>query len=153
MPEKENARLNPQIVDVEIGIRELRKIKIYPLSMKDQLDLTNLIVEALNVQVNEKGSTDLSIAFLVGLIRDNLEKVLKMATDEENIMSEISNVQAMEIAEKLFDVNFASVAKNFKSLSEKAMNMFQSERPSQPSVSDTGTDSNTSTKEVTEKGE
>ena len=151
MPENENAKLNPQIVDVEIGIRELRKIKVYPLSMKDQMDLTNLIVEALNVQVIENGSTDLSIAFLVGLIRENLEKVLKMATDEENVMEEISNVQALEIADILFEVNFASVAKNFKSLSGKAMKLFPSERPSQPSVNDTGTDSKTSTEKVTEK--
>jgi len=151
MPENETAKLNPQIVDVEIGIRELRKIKIYPLSMKDQMDLTNLIVEALNVQVIENGSTDLSIAFLVGLIKENLEKVLKMATDEEDVMGEISNVQALEIAEVIFDVNFASVAKNFKSLSDKVMKLFPSERPSQPSVNDTDTDSKTSTEKVTEK--
>ena len=38
--------LNPQIVDVEIGIRSLRKITLYPLSVTDQLKMSDLITKA-----------------------------------------------------------------------------------------------------------
>ena len=40
-------RLNPQVADVEVGVRNLRKIQIYPLSVADQLATTDLITEAI----------------------------------------------------------------------------------------------------------
>jgi len=146
MPENENAKLNPQITDVEIGIRNLRKITIYPLSMGDQLKLTDMIIKALTAQVEKAGSTALSVAFIVNVIHENIGKILGMVSDEEeSVLDELTNSQALEIAEILFDVNYGSVAKNFKSLSEKLAGLFQSGRPLPPSVSDTATGSTTST--------
>jgi len=36
MTTPESKKLNPQITDVDIGVRDLRTIKIYPLSLKDE---------------------------------------------------------------------------------------------------------------------
>ena len=151
MPENENAKLNPQITDVEIGIRNLRKITIYPLSMGDQLKLTDMIIKAITAQVEKAGSTDLSVAFIVNVIHENIGKILEMVSDEEeSILDELSNSQALAIAEILFDVNYGTVAKNFKSLSEKLTGLFQPERPSPPSANVMDIASETSTESPTE---
>ena len=149
MPE-EQAKLNPQITDVEIGIRNLRKITIYPLSMGDQLKLTDMIIKAITDQIEKAGSADLTVAFIVQVIHENIGKIITMVSDEkETVLDELSNSQALEIAEILFDVNYGSVAKNFKSLSEKLTGLFQSERPLPPFASDTDTDLTTSTESPT----
>lgn len=155
MPENEEKKLNPQIVDVEIGIRNLRKIRVYPLSMADQMKMTDIIVNAAMTAM--KQGNDMAIpAFILKLLQDNVGKVIAMATDEpepEEVLSEISNLQAIEIAEALFDVNYGAVAKNFKSLSGKMKEMFQPERPLPPSVKDTDTGSKTSIESPTGKAE
>ena len=149
MPE-EQQKLNPQITDVEIGIRNLRNITIYPLSMGDQLKLTDLIIKAITDQVGDGAGADLSVAFIVKVIHENIGKILTMVSDEkETVLYELSNLQAIAIADIIFDVNYGSVAKNFKSLSEKLMGLFQLERPLPLSVSDTDTDSTTSTESDT----
>jgi len=152
MPENnEQEKLNPQIADVEIGVRNLRKITIYPLSMGDQLKLTDLIIKTITDQVDEGGTSDLSVAFIVKVIHENIGKILTMVSNEkETVLDELSNLQAIEIADIIFDVNYGIVAKNFKSLSGKLMGLFQSERPLPLSVNDTDTDSTTSTESPTE---
>jgi len=157
MPENEEMKLNPQIVDAEIGIRSLRKIKVYPLSMSDQLKLTDIVMKSVAEQL-EQGGADLAIAtFVLKLIQDNIVKILGMITDEgEDVVSEISNVQAVDIANILFDVNYGAVVKNFKSLSDKMTGLFQQTEPSQterplpPSVNDTDIDLKTSTESPSE---
>jgi hypothetical protein len=153
MPENEEKKLNPQIVDVEIGIRSLRKITVYPLSMADQLKLTDIIVQAAMASVNS--GQDMAIpTFILQMMQENVGKILSMATDEdEKLMNEISNLQAVEIANVLFEVNYGAVAKNFKSLSEKMKEMFQPERPLPQSVNGTDTGLKTSTESPTGKAE
>ena len=49
MPERnEDRKLNPQIRIVEVGKKDLREVSIYPLSMKDQTDLSDIISEGLS---------------------------------------------------------------------------------------------------------
>jgi len=151
MPENEERKLNPQIVDVEIGVRNLRKITLYPLSMADQLKLTDIIVTAAVSAA--KTNSDMAVpAFIVQMLQENIGKIIQMVTDEdESVVSDISNMQAVEIADVLFDVNYGAVAKNFKSLSDKMKAVFQPERQSQPSVNGTAIDLKTSTESPIEK--
>jgi len=148
MSENEQQKLNPQIMEIEIGIRELRKIKIYPLSMSDQLKLTDLISSALAAEfAKEEGGDIALITFIVNLVKDNLGRVLTMVTDEDgdSLLNEISNLQAASIAQVVYDVNYGIVAKNFGSLFGKLKALFLSERPLPQSVSDMDTDSKTFT--------
>jgi len=153
MSENEQKKLNPQIMDVEIGIRELRSIKIYPLSMSDQLKLTDLISTALAAQfAKDDGWQELEIvAFIVNLMKENLNRILTMVSDEDGdkLLAEISNLQAAAIAEAVYETNYGIVAKNFKSLFGKLSTLFPSERPLPPSVNDTDTDLMTSTESPT----
>ena len=144
MPEKKlvdrNAELNPQITDIKVGIRDLRTIKIYPLSMADQLSLTDILTIGMQEFV-ERGDVE-DIAFVgtvIQLIKDNLARIIEMVSDEkgEDTLKDLSNPQAMELAELIFDMNFGSLGKNVQSLAEKARKLFLSARQSQPSLKST----------------
>ena len=155
MPENEEKKLNPQITDVEIGIRNLRKITVYPLSMSDQLKLTDLITKSVTEQLAKADGGELSlVSFIIKMLQENIGKIITMVTDEDaKVLDEISNSQAVEIADVLFDVNYGTVAKNFKSLSEKLTGLFQPERPLPPSANVTDIASKTSTESPTETAE
>ena len=119
-PEENN--INPQITEVAIGVRDLRKIKLYPLALGDQLELSDLIKEALEaffkVEEGSEEALSLFVAFAFDLIKKNLTKILKLiALDEtpEDLLKEITNAQVDEIARIVYQNNF-EVLKNLKSL-------------------------------------
>ena len=117
-PEKNNdeQRLNPQITDVEIGIRVLRTIKIYPLALADEKKLTEkigILIAAFAGSGAETKAPEAIIQFVtyaINFIMDNIEEVLGMATDEDppKLMAEISSDQAEEIGKILYEVNYES---------------------------------------------
>jgi len=147
-------RLNPEIKTATIGVRELRDITVYPLSMADQLKMTNLITDAIKMFFNKGDTTDIEFAaFLADTVKDNLEEILKLVTDEGTAsLSDITNNQAVAIAEIIYDVNFGSLVKKVKSLLERVNEQFPSGRPSLTSLgSMADTDLKTSTEEVGEK--
>lgn len=124
------SKLNPQIKTVEVGIKSLREVTIYPLSMSDQFKLTDIIVELFKeftsfdeldldeTQVVEKG---------VGLIKDNLETILSVVTDEKESISfdELTNTQFSELATLLYEVNYEEMLGNLKSLIERVKKIVQ----------------------------
>lgn len=144
-----NQKINPQVVEIEIGVRSLRKIKVYPLSVGDQLKITEVISQGISgffVIEEEQGDENKKMmrfaSFLLGLVQDNIAAILKYVTDEdEKIMQEITNLQLIQIADIVYSVNFEGAIKNAMSLFKRARGTFQLERPSQPFVSvteDTG---------------
>ena len=119
-PEENN--INPQITEVGIGVRDLRNIKLYPLALGDQLELSDLIKEALEaffkVEEGSEEALSLFVAFAFDLIKKNLTKILKLiALDEDpkELLKEITNAQVDEIARIVYQNNF-EVLKNLKSL-------------------------------------
>ena len=146
----EQKRINPQVTEVEIGIRDLRKVTVYPLSMADQLTLTDIVSKAIaeHVASMQQGGSDIEVvALIVKILRDNLPKILSMVTDEngDEMLGQMSNLQFAAIVETIYETNYGIVAKNFESLFGKLKALFLSERPSPPSVSDMGIDLTTST--------
>lgn len=149
--------MNPKIREVEIGTRDLRRIRIYPLSMKDQLELSDLISEGITGYFqtqNEGDSLAAFVAFCVRLIKDNMARLLSILTDEEgsNLIGEIDNDQLTKIADIVFEVNFGGPLKNLTSLLEKYKTIMgkkeeksHSRRLSRQSVKPTDTDQNIST--------
>ena len=125
MPEKTDAtqdekRLNPQITETDIGVRSLRTITIYPLSMADQIKMTDLITEALNAFFMQENKEDIAfVGFMTELIKKNMNRIMAMIADvkkNESLLSDMTNYQASEIAKIIYEVNYESVAKNLKSL-------------------------------------
>ena len=117
--------LNPSITDTMIGIRELKKITIYPLSLADEFKMTELIAtvvsEVASAQEGEDGVLLLKIITAVkNNIKELLQYVLEMGTPVDEILHDITNDQVMDIATIIFEVNYANSIKNFKDLIKKA---------------------------------
>jgi len=121
----ENKMLNPQITDVYIGTRDLRKITLYPLSIKDQMSLSDVITSAIQTFVSTNAADDKEmIAGIIVLITQNMGKVLSLVTglpEEEcgKMYEEMTNLQASDIVEKIYEINYGCIAKNVVGLLEK----------------------------------
>lgn len=120
------AHANPDIKTVLVGVRELHKVFIYPLSMNDQFQLLEKLSTAIQ-KIAEGKQLDLKsniegIAFMKDVISENLEQVLEYVTDKEERpeLKEITNNQLFEIVNIIFSVNFESMIKNFKDLFQRA---------------------------------
>ena len=156
---EELKELNPQITKVKIGVRDLRELEIYPLSVRDQLEMSDLITKALQefFLKSDKGDIEF-VVFLLDLIEKNIDRVLKLVTDvekSEDLLSDVTNFQVSEIVMIIYTENFENPAKNVESLLDKVKEMiFQLGGPLQQSVSDTlDTDSKTSSENHSEKEE
>jgi hypothetical protein len=119
-------KLNPQIRTIEIGIRELREVMVYPMSLADQLKLSDLITDSLAKlqSVSELNSSVGLISFILNLIKEKSSFVLKMVLDEnedpDEFMGNISNEQFVEFVKLIIEVNFDPISKNLKGLLKKA---------------------------------
>lgn len=127
-----NQKLNPQIKEIEIGVRELRSIKLYPLSVADQFDLTKKIADSINEIVGGdvldfKGLSEAeAVDRLREVISSNLDVILGYVCDKEEVpqMKELTNLQVSDIVLKIFEVNYEGLIKNFKSLFERGKALF-----------------------------
>ena len=157
-------KANPRIRYVEVGIKQVRKIKLYPLSIQDQMTLSDLVTEAffaffLTEDESRKEKTDAEIlSFAIETVKINLGLILDLVTDPESEVSlkEIDNAQGSQIALAIVEMNYSNeeTVKNVKSLFEKVKGLFASKR--QPSmfaknIQDTG--SNIFSPKATEKAE
>lgn len=149
--------LNPQSEIVEIGIRTLRNITLYPLSIGDQLELKDLVFEAIQSFFAKTNQLDSElIAILMDLFTKNIGKIVELATCGEEkaskVLKEITNTQALRIAEVIYAMNYEDVIKNVKSLFQKMTENLEpsaSKRPLLTSASTIpDTDLSTSTDET-----
>jgi len=128
--------LNPRIKELDLGVEELTTYKIFPLSMADEFKISDIIAKAMAEIANVEGGGDVVlINKVLAVIKDNLGTIIEMVTKKDNRpkMDDMDNVQFSELAELIFDVNFAGAIKNFRSLVDKVKSLFQSTGQSQPS--------------------
>ncbi|MCP4706363.1 MAG: hypothetical protein GY865_17330, partial [candidate division Zixibacteria bacterium] len=145
MPEiNDNEKLNPQIIDVTVGIRDLRIIRLYPLSIKSQDEMAKVIQSGLEDFFNTAGANDNTqlIKFAMEFIKDNLVKILNLAMCRKEsepcasvLMEDMTNMQMSEIVMSLYRVNYEEPLKNAASLLDKVKEWFLSNRQSQESSS------------------
>jgi len=154
MPEDIDKNINPQITKMQFGVRSLREVDIYPLSLGDELKFLNIVGESLQKWSKVSGEVDnklIAFPLIADIIEKNIPLLIEFVTDDVKL-EEVTNEQAIILAELIFDVNFGNLSKNARSLSEKMMLLFQPERQSPLSVNDIqDIDLNTSTKNDSEK--
>jgi hypothetical protein len=113
--------LNPQIVEMSVGTRTLRKIVIYPLSMADQFKMTKAIVGAFSsfTQFDREDMKDEDVvASMVPLIEENIEQILEFVLDKEEkvTMDELTNDQFTDICLTVFETNYEGSVKKIQDL-------------------------------------
>ena len=145
--------LNPQICTMEIGVKNLRQVTIYPLSMSDQFKTTDLItdfvaktIEFLEGSEGNQTKDLVAIPHIVNSIEKNLIQILGFITEkgEKIKLDDLTNLQFSELAQLIYDVNYAGAAGNFKSLIAKVKSLLPSMGPSPSSLAKPIIDSNIS---------
>lgn len=112
-------KLNPRSVDVTIGIRAPRKIKIYPLSVADELELTDIIKVAVTTFYEGQNKENaVFIGELVDLVKPNIKKILGMLVEEpvEDILADMTLDQLVNILEIVYKNNFEELIKKGRNL-------------------------------------
>jgi len=147
------SKINPQITTVEVGVRSLREVTIYPLSLADQTKSARIIAKAfqavmeklallgeLSEDIDSGGSvaavakqlSNVDVAEqVVTIIQDNLELILDLVTDENEkiTMVELTNDQFYTLVEIIYEVNYEKVSKNFIALVKRAKGIVPAETP------------------------
>jgi len=134
MPESKNQNVNPRITDVYVGIRDLRKIIIYPLSIGQQLRMRDTVSKLFEGMVSMKDDVNSATLaqYVLGFIEENIRPLLLFIISEKDLsiagyenvdalLDDIDNVQLVEIVKVVYETNFKELAKNVKSLFEDKM--------------------------------
>lgn len=148
----EYSDINPQAVEVKVGTRRLRTILLFPLSLGDQLELTDVLAESIGGFLDSQTNEVEMVTFIVDQIRANLVKILELSLDEgeqpAEVMKEITNAQSLDIVNHVFEMNYGENLKNAKSLFGKIKSLFLIEKDlsklSPQSANGTDTDLETS---------
>lgn len=151
--------LNPDITELMVGTRKLRKIKIYPLSVVDQFKLSDFIYETVGAFLSPDVRSDVQkVTLLIAILKRHLSKILEFVLDDtetpDGVLGEMTNNQMVDIAQILYKVNYESISKNVESLLKKIPTTGSpSERLSQQSVESTDTNLRTSSENPGDKEE
>lgn len=128
IPENEEQEvLNPQIETIKIGTRQLRNIHIYPLSMADQMSMSDLVTKMVQSFTLHKDKTDIEfVKSLCEEVKGKLDVLLKYITDIDedqapgSLLSEITNEQAIDLVKLVYHMNYENLVKNVVDLLKKA---------------------------------
>ena len=129
--EQELKALNPDIRTVQIGVRELYNLTIYPLSFGQQIKMSETIGDAVAGFYQNKGTTDAElVAFIVKLLGENAKEILGYITDPDEVKEIMEGAKAKEITDcltnkQLFAIGEHIYEDNFKDPSEKVRTMFE----------------------------
>jgi hypothetical protein len=127
-----STEFNPQIRSLKIGVKTLREIQIYPLSIADQTKATTAITKIISDFAGGKlqdMENEKVVAYTIKAIKENLKTIFEFIVekDEEIKLEELTNQQFSELAFIIFEVNYEASIKNLKDLSEKAKALWTSE--------------------------
>jgi hypothetical protein len=132
----ESKDLNPEIKTVKVGTRQLRPVKIYPLSVADQFELTKSLATVINQVAGEevdlrKMSEEKAVEAIQEIVSSNLDMILKFVCDDGEApkMTELTNNQIVEIVTTIFEVNYEGLIKNFKDLFKRGKVLFRKPVP------------------------
>lgn len=127
MPEKKErkGKINPEIVDIDIGVRYLRKVTFYPLSAGHQLRLTSMIEdifkEMVNIKPEDDDSTVVFFSKLLDIVKENIDKIVGFICDEdsEELLDDMTNSQLVGVVEYVYKTNYEGPLKNLLSLFQR----------------------------------
>jgi hypothetical protein len=147
MPEQVN--LNPDIRELRIGVREYRNVTVYPLSVRDQLKTTSIVVGAVSTffsayeNIDMIPETDFAM-FISQLVSGNMDPIIKMALADEpadnDPLADMTNRQLEELVRIVYEVNYSFLSSLLTKAVEKMKMVLPSKKLSPMSAIDTDTD-------------
>lgn len=143
--------LNPQITSVFVGVKSLREVTIFPLSLADQTKTARILAkvfqevmeklssigededdlekESLSSMAKQLSDVDV-MEFIASAIQENLEIVLGLVVDphEKISMEELTNDQFYNLVEIVYEVNYEATSKNFVALLKRVRGVVPPEK-------------------------
>lgn len=112
----------PSYRTIVVGIKNPEQRKVYPLSWSDTRKIQNLIYYCFAKIADSTIKDPVAIYnFIFETIYENLIFVANLVLEGEDITGdELSAVQATELANIVYDMNFEIIVKNLQSLLQKA---------------------------------
>jgi len=134
----EMQHLMPQAKRILIGKKEY---DLFPLSLKDQRQVTDLILTIIKVLITKDGDTTLNIIErLASAIMDKVPEILSTALKIDKAeVEEITNDQLFYVIDIILDDNYGDVQKKIEKITEKVKSVFLSQKSSQASANTTDT--------------
>jgi len=118
-----NVKLNPSIKEVQVGVYELKTVKIYPLSVAKQFELTDIIEGVIQQFLSgdfEEMGNELLVTYVVSAIKDNSVKIIEYVTKPGEVsIDDLTIEQLYEIGNIIYDTNYKTLVKNLKDLFNK----------------------------------
>jgi hypothetical protein len=165
--EEDVRKLNPDIKQFTVGVRQLYDLTIYPLSFSQQMELSDIVsTEMTRFYTSATDLTDLAvITFIVEAVKSNIGTILDFITDPDEVkdiikdakakklLDVVSNKQLVNLAEIIYQDNFEDLRKKVIDLFEKMPKITdeQSERSSLSSSEAIPSSDSPTSDEVTEK--
>lgn len=140
--------INPESKEINYGKRTIKTVTVYPLSVKDQEDLTSLIIQAVmdiakaagadstkgakKKKLSEEEQNRHFVENALKVITENLPVVFQKVADLESkeeakeILDQFTNNQLSEVITYVWEVNYEVILKNVTSLVEKVTKTFLS---------------------------
>jgi hypothetical protein len=123
--------LRPDIQEWEFGIRELTKVKVYPLSITSQTEFLakayqgfiNLIKKQEDFSANDEATNKAVIEEIMAFILSNIAELSELVLDEKVNFDKCTNMQLSTLAMIIYEVNYENPAKNAGTLMEKLKNL------------------------------
>lgn len=134
--------LIPQPKKIVIGTKQVKEYELYPLSIKDQRQITDLIIEIIKMLITiEKGDNNIILmGRLADAITTKVPEILSVALGIEKAEAEeATNEQVFYIVNIILDDNYKDIQKKIAGVAEKVMSAFFSAKSSQESVNTTDT--------------
>lgn len=121
------SRINPDIVNVTVGVRELKELTLYPLSAYFQLELAKsigkLLTDFFSIKVNDLSDVEVSqkiASMFIELLQENIEAIFANIFDPkevsengyentEAILKDVSSNQFTEIGEIIYKKNYEAL--------------------------------------------
>ena len=128
--------LIPQPKKIVIGTKQIKEYELYPLSIKDQRQITDLIIEIIKMLVLNAGDNNLAlIGRLAEAITTKVPEILSVSLGIDKAEAEeATNDQVIYIVNIILDDNYKDIQKKISSIAEKVMSIFLSGKSSQESV-------------------
>ena len=146
------AQLAPKFDELSIGVRSLRKVTIYPLSVADQIKIKMLVAELFSILENRplagvslEGVSDDDemvnlisaesledgadfISKIIDAIAENIEQVIGYVTEEsDNVtLADMTNDQLVDLIGIIVEKNFETPGKKLIKVVQKVKGLFPS---------------------------
>jgi len=115
--------------EMEVGIKNLKKITIYPLSFAAQKKfagkIAELIEEFSKQAEDDESSTLKMVNLIIGLLEENIVEISNLVTEDDIDLENVTNDQILDLCTNIYEMNYEGAGKKVKKLMENVKSLWK----------------------------